>query len=209
MLDSPAKLDLPTAGTDVVAGLVIDGVAQPVGVYDAANTNGAITGLGKIEVLITKTPFESWAETTITAISPGADATPGGDPDRDGRSNLAEFAFDGNPLSGANDGKIVGKIAAVAGSNVLTLTLPVRTGATFTGAAALVSAVIDGITYTIEGSDNLVTWPLDIDEVTGADADALKATMPPLSSGAWTYRSFRTPDAVTADPSDFIRAKAE
>jgi autotransporter-associated beta strand protein len=209
VLDSPAKLDLPTAGTDVVAGLVIDGVAQPVGVYDAANTNGAITGLGKIEVLITKTPFESWAETTITAISPGADATPGGDPDRDGRSNLAEFAFDGNPLSGANDGKIVGKIAAVAGSNVLTLTLPVRTGATFTGAAALVSAVIDGITYTIEGSDNLVTWPLDIDEVTGADADALKATMPPLSSGAWTYRSFRTPDAVTADPSDFIRAKAE
>jgi autotransporter-associated beta strand protein len=207
--DSPAVLNLPTAGTDIVAGLVIDGVAQPVGVYDETNTNGAITGPGKIEVLVTKTPFESWAELAITAINPAANATPTGDPDNDGRSNLAEFAFDGNPLSGANDGKIVGKIAMVDGNKVLTYTLPVRKGATFSGAAALVSAPIDGVTYTIEGSDTLASWLLDIDEVGAADSAVIQTGMPPLSSGDWTYRTFRTPDAVTADPADFIRAKAE
>ena len=37
---------------------------------------------------------------------------------------------------------------------------------------------------------------------------AISAT-PPWARWAWTYRTFRTPDAVTADPSDFIRAKAE
>jgi len=168
----------------------------------------SITAPGRVLVLSSR-PFQWWAVGEINGIHPTADATPGGDPDGDGRSNLAEFAFDGNPLSGANEGKIVGKVASVDGSGVLTLTLPVRAGATFSGGAALVSAVIDGITYTIEGSDNLVTWPLDIDEVTGGDADAIKSAMPPLSSGAWSYRTFRTPDAVTADPTDFIRAKVQ
>jgi autotransporter-associated beta strand protein len=208
-VDSPAVLNLPNAGTDTVAGLIIDGVSQPVGIYDETNTNGAITGPGKIEVVVTQTPFEQWAATTITAINPTANATPTGDPDGDGRSNLVEFAFDGNPLSGVNEGKIVGKIAPVGGSNALTLTLPIRVGATFSGATELVSSATDGVTYTIQGSDNLVTWPLDIDEVTGPDADAIKATMPALSSGAWTYRTFRTPDAVNTDATDYIRAKAE
>ncbi len=206
--DSPAVLNLPNAGTDIVAGLIIDGVPQPANIYDELNSGGAITGPGKLQV-VTATPFETWAASRITAINPAANATPAGDPDNDGLSNLAEFAFDGNPLSGVSDGKIVGKIATVGGSRVLTYTLPVRSGATFGGAAALVSGVIDGITYTIEGSDGLVSWLLDIDEVTGADAAAIQAGLPALSGGDWTYRTFRTPDAVTADPSDFIRARAE
>ncbi len=206
--NSPAVLNLPNAGTDIVAGLIIDGVAQPPNIYDETNSGGAITGPGKIEV-VTTTPYGAWAALRITAINPAADATPNGDPDKDGLSNLAEFAFDGDPLSGTSDGKIVGKIATVGGSQVLTYTLPVRSGATFGGAAALVSAVIDGITYTIEGSDGLASWLLDIDEVTGPDAAAIQAGLPALSGGGWTYRTFRTPGAVTADPADFIRAKAE
>ena len=50
------------------------------------------------------------------------------------------------------DGKIVGKIATVGGNPVMTLTLPVRSGATFSASSGdQLSALVDGIYYRIEG----------------------------------------------------------
>ena len=47
---SDAVLNLPNAGTDIVASLVLNGVVQPDGVYDASTAGGFITGSGKIQV---------------------------------------------------------------------------------------------------------------------------------------------------------------
>jgi hypothetical protein len=62
---------------------------------------------------------------------------------------------------------------------------------------------------TVEGSNDLDTWLLDIDEVTGPDATAIQAGLPALSSGDWTYRTFRSPGPVTGDPAEFLRAKID
>jgi hypothetical protein len=152
------------------------------------------------------TPYSIWAASK--GLVEGSNAAKGDDPDGDGRNNLAEFAFDGNPLSGANDGKIVGKIATVGGSQVLTYTLPVRTGAVFSVSSGdQLSALIDGISYRIEGDENLSTFADTITEVTGGDATAIQATMPgPLTSG-WTYRTFRAPGTVPTVSKAFLRAK--
>lgn len=127
------------------------------------------------------------------------------DPDGDGTKNFAEFALDGNPLSGASPRKVVGKVASVVGSPSLVLTLPVRNGATFSGATEQVSAAVDGVTYTIQGSDQLATWDLVVSEVLGADKTAIETGLPALNSG-WTYRTFQSPGAISGDPQDFLRA---
>jgi hypothetical protein len=136
----------------------------------------------------------------------GSNNGKGDDPDKDGKNNLYEFAFDGNPLSGANDGKIVGKVATVGGDQLMTLTLPVRTGATFSpDSGDLLSALIDGIHYRIEGTVDLGTFNKDIAEV----SPAITAGLPsPLSTG-WEYRTFTfaTPDTVPTVPKAFLRAK--
>jgi autotransporter-associated beta strand protein len=162
-------------------------------------------------------PYGIWAEAMGLDGTTGKENGPNDDPDKDGRSNFAEFAFDGNPLSGANDGKVVGKVATLLsdGSRVLTLTLPVRRDASFSGATAQVSALIDGLVYTIEGSDTLeaASWILAVTEITGPDAAAIQAGLPGLSDinndtiTDWTYRTFRSPGSVTDDdPRDFLRA---
>jgi autotransporter-associated beta strand protein len=150
------------------------------------------------------TPYDTWAG--LKGLT-GANNAKNLDPDNDGRNNLAEFAFDGDPLSGINDGKIVGKIATVGSDQVMTLTLPVRTGATFApDSGDQLSALIDGIYYRIEGDVNLSTFADTITEVTGGDATAIQTGMPLLSTG-WTYRTFRAPGTVPTTPKAFLRAK--
>ena len=129
------------------------------------------------------------------------------DPDNDGKNNLYEFAFDGNPLSGSEDAKVIGKIATIGADQVLTLTVPVRTGATFTTSGGdQLSGLIDAITYRIEGDSDLGTFANTISEVTGGDETAIQAGLPTLSTG-WTYRTFRDAGTVLTAPKTFLRAK--
>jgi autotransporter-associated beta strand protein len=213
LLSGSAKLDLFHPETDTVAKLFIDGVPQAVGVYGAVGSGAQfespfLTGAGFLNVTSsgTATPFESWAtEKGLTA----ANDDPTDNPDQDGFDNLGEFAFDGDPLSGTTGGKVVVKIGSVGGQQTLTLTLPVRSVVgTFNGATAL-TATGDGVTYTIEAGDELGSWALDVDEVTGADATAIQAGLPALSGAGWTYRTFRSPGPVSGDPREFIRARVE
>jgi hypothetical protein len=214
-LSGDGTVDLFHAATDVIDRLYIDGVAQAAGMWGRIGSitelgadfeSALITGDGLLSVTNSGSPFSEWAgDQGLTA---GIDGE-GDDPDQDGQDNLTEFALDGNPQSGASSGKVVGRIATVGGEQVLTLTLPIRTAVgAFSGANAL-SAAGDGVTYTIEGSDDLGSWLLDIDEVTGPDAAAIQAGLPALSSGDWTYRTFRSPGPVAGDPSDFLRARIE
>ena len=102
-------------------------------------------------------------------------------------------------------GKVVGKVATVGGSPTLVLSLPVRTGATFSGTTEQVSALIDGVIYRVQGSDQLATWNLAISEVLGADKTTIESSLPAVSTG-WTYRTFQSPGTVTGDPVEFVRA---
>lgn len=198
-----ATLNLNHAGTDTVLNFQINGVDQGSGTFGGTGSGAdhivpQITGTGKLYVIPTD-PFLPWiAGFGLT----GSDALPGSDPDNDGQNNLLEFALNGIPNSGASSGKLRSSVELVAGDNALTYTLPVRTGAVFSGSAAQTST-IDGITYTIEGSDALSTWNTTvISEV----VPALSGGLPALDTG-WTYRTFRTPGSTSSDPGDFIRSK--
>ena len=131
-------------------------------------------------------PYVLWAARLTAGVNDGK----GQDPDDDGLINLGEFAFDTDPLSGVRDGRIATRTASIEGSDVLVITLPVRSGAAFVGNGP-VSAVIDGLTYQIEGAQDLSAWNLGLTEVTGPAADSLRSGLPALDTG-WTYRSFRT-----------------
>ena len=153
--------------------------------------------------------YDTWATAKGLTGAAGSSTDPAkaADPDGDGKNNLYEFAFDGNPLSGAYDGKIVGKVATIGTDQVMTLTLPVRTGAIFSPSSGdQLSALIDGIYYRVEGDVNLSTFANTITEVTGGDAAAIQAGLPALSTG-WAYRTFRDSGTVSTVPKAFLRAK--
>ena len=157
-------------------------------------------------ILTLGTAYDTWALNKGLNGTAGHEAGKSDDPDHDDHNNLYEFAFDGNPLSGANDGKIVSRIALIGADRVLTLTLPVRTGATFSPSSGdQLSALIDGICYRVEGDVNLSTFADSITEVTGDNATTIQTGLPGLSTG-WTYRSFRAPGTVATAPKSFLRA---
>ena len=151
--------------------------------------------------------YDLWAQ--AAGLTAGVNDAPDFDAELDGRPNFLEFAFDDNPLSGASSGKEVSKVANIGGSDVLTLTLPVRQGAVFAGGPSLVSGVVSDLTYTIEATADLAAWTTTVSEVTGDDAAAIRLGLPPLSTG-WTYRTFRVDGALpTTTTEAFIRAKIE
>jgi len=149
-------------------------------------------------------PYNAWATAKSLTQSNNAKNL---DPDYDGKNNLAEFALDGDPLSGSADGKLVGKIVTIEDQKMYTLTLPVRTGAIFTNNGGdQLSAPIDGVIYRVEGDEDLDTFASTIAEITGDDAAAIQAGLPALSSG-WTYRTFRAPGNLSSTPKSFLRVQ--
>ncbi|WP_265594840.1 autotransporter-associated beta strand repeat-containing protein [Haloferula sp. BvORR071] len=207
-IGASAVLNLGHALTDDVRSLYIDGVLQAAGTWGslsstATNKTARITGTGILNVLTGAVggAYDSWASAAgLTGANNGKTV----DADGDGLDNITEFALDGPPLSGAVGGKMVSKIATIGGQQVLTLTLPVRSGASFSGTTELVSGAVDGVIYRIQGSAVLASFPLQVLEVTGADATALQSGLPAVSSG-WTYRSFRLAGPVSSADKGFMR----
>lgn len=200
------KVGLNFSGSDVVAALFIDGLQMPANgtTYGATGSGASViddthfSGTGRIQVGVAADPFNPWID-SFTSLTNPADKTKSADPDHDGRSNLMEFALDGDPTSSANDGKIR---SAVGLDNVLTITLPVRLGASFTAGGDLVSAPVDGVIYKIQGSTDLSDFvTTNVTEV----IPALTSGMPNLTTG-WEYRTFRLPGTTSSNPRGFLRA---
>ena len=191
-----AILDLNFTGADTITGLILGTDVMEPGTYNATTHPAFITGSGSL-VIPFPDPFPTWISTFTFA--PGADLTKGGDPDGDGMNNLLEFALDGDPSSGNSTGKLLQKIDA----GYLTLTLPVRTGATFSGSGPVsASLMTDGMIYQIEGGDNLVEFASGVTEL----VPALAAGLPTLNAG-WEYRSFRLTTPVATNGKGFLRCK--
>ena len=198
----------PTSGALVIATYsgvltgtfsMVTGLPSGYALNYAYNDGNSANNIAIIPSGFSSPAYNAWLTTNNLA---GADALSSADPDKDGRINLLEFALDGNPNAANDDGKFRPAVIDLGGGQVLTLTVPVRTGAVFGGASSQ-TASVDGMTYTIEGSDDLASWGLIVvSEVIPAAGNGL----PALNTG-WTYHTFRTPGAVSADLRDYLRVK--
>jgi autotransporter-associated beta strand protein len=204
IVDADAFLQLDFAGSDIIDQLSLGGVFQQPGVYGRMGSGAQfesprITGDGTLTVNAGP-PFQVWLATNFPLLV-APDNDPGDDPDNDGATNFEEFAFSGNPTSGSDQGARRVAIDHVAGTNHLTLTLALRTGATFSGSGPM-TATLDGIDYTVRGSTDLAGFTTAISEIT-----AITAGLPPVATG-YSYRTFRITAPVSAEPKAFLQALA-
>lgn len=146
--------------------------------------------------------YEEWASSKGLI---GDHAGPHADPDGDGRTNLMEYALDGEPLLGMDDGKLVTAVTEIPDQGEgLVVTLPVRAGAVFAGGSRKISDEIDGMVYVIEGSETRVDFQaMNFTEVQGVST----AGLPMLSTG-WEYRSFRA-EGSPETAREALRVKVE
>lgn len=152
-------------------------------------------------------PYDDWAAIKgLTALNKAANL----DPDNDGHNNLAEFAFNGDPLSGSDNGQVY-VLQADSDADTpdtdkeLILTLAVRkTTAAFTaGAPATATSVADGISYAIEGSLDLSGFDATVTPVGYVDPGVA------LSDAThYEFRSFSLSGSNGLPTKGFLRAKA-
>jgi autotransporter-associated beta strand protein len=217
--DSPAVLDLPIAGTGIVAALVIDGVSQPAGLYDSSNSGGAITGLGKIQVDGDASPYATWiagASGYFPGVTDPLVVGPTADPDKDGSTNLQEFAFNGNPKDPANNGQIYVLTAdssydgatGVDAEKELILTVALRKGTGFisSGTIEAMPKTVDGITYTIQGSADLADGFIHQVWVVAPITAPVPALTGPRAD-EYEYRSFSLDGSNGLPGKGFLRAQ--
>ena len=153
----------------------------------------------------TASAFETWVSSfpALVNSTTAADRTAAGDFDKDGVTNIREFAFGGSPVSPSDNGQE--QIRSVdANADTLrdfTTTIEVRSGATFAASGNKLTATIDGITYTIEGSLDLVTFNSTVSEVS-----------PTLGTGTpktgYVFKTFRLNAGNGLTGKGFIRAGA-
>ncbi len=157
------------------------------------------------------TPYDDWATANITDIDPLADATPAGNPDGDGANNLAEFAFNGDPLDGSDNGQVYmltadsDYVGDPSSASELILTVAVRTGtAAFAGTPSpTANQAADGITYTIQGSTTLGSFNTLVNVV----PTPVTTGLPAVGTG-YEYRSFSLDGSNGLPGKGFLRAKA-
>jgi autotransporter-associated beta strand protein len=150
-------------------------------------------------------PFETWINTYFPAETDPAIVGKDADPDGDGTDNLAEFALNGNPDDGTDNGyrAVALEDTDADGQKELTLTIAVRKGDTspvFTGSP--LSATSDGVKYTIEGS-------LDLSFPTSAVSEATPATGPGGLPAEYEYRRFRLDASEGLVSKGFLRVRTE
>ena len=184
--------------------------ATPQGVVGGGTyvTTISISPTGQITASVASSgssPFEDWVATFPDLVnSPNeADRTPEGDFDKDGVPNIREFAFGGSPVSASDNGQQQLRTVDANGDSQgdLTLTVEVRSGATFTPSGNKLTATQDGVIYTIEGSLDLVTFESAVSEVT-----------PTLGTGSpksgYVFKTFRLNASAGLNGKGFIRAGA-
>lgn len=196
-----------TTGSSVPAGPAAvrftGGAALPATVA-GINTNFAKVSNLEVEEVVTD-PYLLWIDET--GISDPTDREKDADPDGDGKTNLDEFALNTNPEVSDGGGVTVaigdpdGEGPEIA---VCVMTIPVRTGAEFTGSGAALSASQDGADYQVEGSFELTNWTEAVSEV--SPNDAFTNNLPVIEDG-WEYRSFRVPGQTSDTPRAFLRVR--
>jgi autotransporter-associated beta strand protein len=221
-LSGGGTLDLFHAQTDEVKSLVIDEVPQASGLWGRIGSIAAlgadfetarITGDGLLDVTTggsVATPFQTWIG-GFPAI-PLDQRDPEDDPDGDGVPNSLEFALNGDPGDGSNNGlaaTLLQDSAAPAG-NELTLVVAVRDGVTFAAGgsgAQTATAPVDGFTYSIEGGTGLVFPAAAVSHVSVSDTAPAATGLPDLTGSGWEYHTFRLDGSEGLGGRGFLRVK--
>jgi hypothetical protein len=150
-------------------------------------------------------PFTDWIGIHFPGVTDPAIIGKDADPDGDGANNLAEFALNGYPDNGADNGYLAIAIEDTDADTQkeLTLTLAVRKAGgspVFTGSP--LSAISGGVKYTIEGSLDLV-FP------TSTASEASPATGPGGLPADYEYRRFRLDASEGLAGKGFLRVTTE
>lgn len=208
-LNSPSATSYVVASytgtrTGNFASVTLNGAALPAGwsVNYGTGTNSQIT------LTVPATPFSTWIN-GFPSI-PAADRDAADDPDGDSVSNLEEFALNGIPNSGFNSGlrALLLQDTVAPATKELTLVIAARDGATFAaGPNGTQVATVDGVTYTIEGSLNVVFPSSAVAKVGGASNTATAAGLPDLTGTAWEYHTFRLTASEGLTGKGFLRVK--
>ncbi len=152
------------------------------------------------------TPFEIWIE-SFTNQLPVFAFGPSDDPDSDGRDNLLEYALNGNPGDGSNNGKMVistDDSGDVGTDRDLSITMAVLSGASLgAGPNGSATLTVGGFVYTIQGSEDLQTWNKTINQVTPA------STLVPAPDAGWDTYTFQVDDSNGLPEKRFIRVGVE
>ena len=213
-IEDVAFVNLGYAGTQSIPSLKIAGSVKSPGVYGAVGSappvieDSHLTGTGTLTVAGGSSPFQTWVSQEKFNVPPGKQGK-ADDPDGDGHNNLIEFALDGNPSNGADNGKVY-SFTGVSGDypgKVLILTIAVRVGTDgFTGSPAVASNAADGIQYTVMGGIDLNDWTGVIycptDPITTGD-------MPATPGEGYEYRSFILDSSNGLPGKGFLRVKVE
>jgi autotransporter-associated beta strand protein len=210
-LTGDGGLDLFSLGTITGGGYsASEGTFSVTRVADASSRNDVVLNW---TAATGSSPYQNWID-SYTAI-PVPDRDPEDDPDHDGVSNLAEFAFKGVP----NDASKRGVFHHEAKDNgdvdslkELTFTCAVRRSSVnfaVNGSNAQQSAsAIDEVTYTIEGSATLTgAWTGAVGYIGKSDTAPAGSGLPSLSGTDWEYRSFSAFNGMANQ--GFLRAKAD
>ena len=206
-----AKLVISVIGTPAEASYTLASASSISGSFLPANVTGLPVGYAleqtSTEVKLVKAGFTSW----ITGFGLAAgDQDPTDDPDNDGVDNLTEFALNGNPNNGSNNGltALVLQDTNASTTNELTLVAAVRDGAVFAPAGTTQTATIDGVVYAIEGSLDLVFPGSAVSTVAGAsETTPIGTTLPDITGSDWEYRTFRLDASEGLTGKGFLRAK--
>ena len=187
-----------------------EGAFSVTRVADANNKNDVVLNWTSSTV---STPYQVWIN-GFTSIPANA-RVPAADPDGDGVSNLAEFAFGGDPSNPAKGGLFYQEMKDNNADALkeLTYTCAMRRSTDVTFAATIdnaqqTSAPIDEVTYTIEASATPAgPWNSSVSYIGKSDAPPAGSGLPNLAGTAWEYRTFSAFNG-TANKG-FIRAKVE
>jgi autotransporter-associated beta strand protein len=158
----------------------------------------------------TQSPYLTWLGGYPSLVEP-ADKLPTADPDGDGKPNIFEFAFKGNPTSRTDEGSFAGLVqdASAPTGKELTFITAVRRGAVFSaGPNGTQTATIDGVVYAIEGSLDLNFPNSNVSHIGASDTAPADTGLPSLIGQDWEYRTFKL-DASEGTPNrGFLRGRA-
>ncbi len=147
-----------------------------------------------------------WAD--AVGIDPLTSAPMAADSNNDGKPNYFHFATATDPMGlGVNEGKSAMSAEEEEAEYHLTITVPIRLGATFSG-TPLTSAPIDGVIYTILGDSDLGApfGDMSVEEVTPALTSGLPALddLDDIPGADWEYRTFRLINPVADNAPGFM-----
>lgn len=186
-----ASSPVAVAGFDP-ATVVVDGSAM----LGTGGWSARLDGTGRhVELVyeaggvVSPTAFEQW----VAAAGLGEEQRGWeSDGDGDGASNLAEFAFGGDPLSASSQALMHSDLPEIGGQRAVVLTVAVRRGAVFGSVGGQqVAQPLDGLVYRVRGAGELAIWDLAVEVLGASDQGPVGSGLSDLTGSGWEYRSFR------------------